>query len=172
MNLILPGSAQVALGRPMVAVVLSGAFGLTLGAAVVDRWVAPGLLGFDDARVLWLAAASAWGASQVLMVLGLRRAARPAEEGESEGLREIARLWLCGHGDRARALAEVLLERRPAEPALHYVTALLLADSPGRSRKDALGHLAAAEGCDESGRWQETLERERERLGGRGRFEL
>jgi hypothetical protein len=158
-NLLLPGSGQAALGPRGVGVVLSAAFGLSLSAAIVNQWVAPGAFGASGGRLLWSMAAGAWLASQVLLVLGLRRRRSPETDVVGEGLRETARLWLCGKDDEARALLEALVEHRPEDPALHYVSSVL-AGAPTEARR----HLAAAEGCDEDGRWREAVARERERL--------
>ena len=165
-NLVLPGSAQVALGRPGWGVLSACVFGVSVAAVVIGWVVAPGLLGTRPGSALLAAAASAWLASQVSMA---RRLARRDEEQEgrrrAEALQELARLWLRGERERGLALTESLLERWPTEPALHFAAAHLWSTGPdGSSATQARRFLVLCGRCDLTGRWREVVRRELEQL--------
>ena len=139
-NLVLPGSAQVALGRPGWGVLTASVFGVSVAVA--------------------------WVGSQAWMV---RRLGNRDEDQErrrrAEALQEVARLWLRGERERGLAVTEALLERWPTEPALHFVAGHLWSAGPdGASAKQARHFLTLCGRCDLTGRWQGVVRRELERL--------
>ena len=165
-NLVLPGSAQVALGRPGWGVLTASVFGVSVAAVGVGWGLAPGLLSGRSGVGLLAAAALAWVGSQAWMV---RRLGNRDEEQErvrrAQALQEVARLWLRGERERGLAVTEALLERWPTEPALHFVAARLWSVGPdGTSAKQAGRSLTLCGRCDLTGRWGEVVRRELERL--------
>ena len=168
-NLVLPGSAQVALGRPGWGVLAASVFGVSVAAVVVGWGLAPGLLSGRGGVGLLAAAALAWVASQVSMVLLLRRDEEEERARRAQALQELARLWLRGERERSLAVTEALLERWPTEPALHFLSAHLWSAGPdGASAKRARRFLALCGRCDLTGRWRGVVRRELERLRGGG----
>ena len=165
-NLVLPGSAQVALGRPGWGVLAASVFGVSVAAVAVGWGLAPGLLSGQTGVGLLAAAAAAWVASQVSMA---RRLAGRDEGQErvhrAQALQEVARLWLRGERERSLAVTEALLERWPTEPALHFLAAHLWSAGPdGASAKQARRFLTLCGRCDLTGRWHGVVRRELERL--------
>lgn len=159
-NLMVPGSAQVVLGRPGWGVVASAVFGLSVGAVVVGWLVWPGFLGRWALGLLSAVAAGAWVGSQWALLRGLRRDEREERRRLAEGLEQAARLWLRGRRGEALRLLEALVDRWPREPALHFALARLRAEDPEEtSSREARRHLAICRGCDPGGRWQGPAER-------------
>lgn len=166
-NLVVPGSGQVVVGRPGWGVVTAAVFGCSVGAALLGSAVVPGILSGRAILGLILVAAATWTASQAALVLRLRRNEQQERHSRSQALEQVARLWLSGERSKALAVTEALLERWPSESVLYFVAARMWAEG---SEPDAARHsrrlLALCEACDLGGRWRGTVARERERMRG------
>ena len=160
-NLVLPGSAQVALGRPGWGVLVAAAFGWAVAGALVGEALVPGFLSTRAVGALVVVAAATWSASQAALVLALRRNEQEERTSRAQALQEVARLWLRGEGDEALALTGALLDRWPREPVMHFVAARLWAERSERdSARRAARLLARCAGCDLQGRWRSAIARE------------
>lgn len=166
-NLVVPGSGQVVVGRPGWGLLSAAVFGCSVGAALLGSAVVPGILSGRATVGLILTAAVTWTASQAALVLRLRRDEQQERSSRSQALQQVARLWLSGERSKALAVTEALLDRWPSESVLHFVAARLWADG---SEPDAVRHaercLALCEACDLGARWRGAVAREGERMRG------